>query len=143
MSTRTVQELLDLKAGRIVTVPENASLQDALETMARHRISSLLVVEKGKLVGIVSERDYIRKAVPRRVAPWDVTVSELMTREVVCVGRSESITACMEILCSKRIRHLPVVEDGTVMGLVSITDVLSALRSGTGDEEASREPGCL
>lgn len=133
MSTHTVQELLDLKPGRVVTIPENALLQDALETMARHTISSLLVIEDGKLVGIVSERDYIRKAVPRRLAPWDVTVGELMTREVVCVGRSDSIKTCMELMCSNRIRHLPVVEGETVVGLVSITDVLSAFRSGSDD----------
>jgi CBS domain-containing protein len=68
MSTRTVQQLPDLKPGRVVTIPANASLQDALETMVRHTISSLLVVEGGKLVDTVSECDYIRKAVSRRLS---------------------------------------------------------------------------
>jgi CBS domain-containing protein len=143
MSTHTVQELLNVKPGRVVTIPENALLQDALETMARQTISSLLVVKDGKLVGIVSERDYIRRATPRRVAPWDVTVGELMTREVICVGRNDLIKTCMQLMCGNGIRHLPVVEGKTVLGLASITDALGALRSGAGDEEASRQPGCI
>lgn len=129
MSTPTVQQLLDLKPGRILAISKDASLQDALETMVRHTISSLLVIEDGKLVGIVSERDYIRKAVPRRLAPWDVTVGALMTREVISVRKVDSIRTCMELMCINRIRHLPVVDGETVVGMVSITDVLSALRS--------------
>ena len=92
-------------------------------------ISSLLVIEDGKLLGIISARDYIRKAVPRRLAPWDITVSELMTRDVVSVRGDDSVKTCMELMCTKRIRHLPVVAGETVVGLISITDVLSAVRA--------------
>lgn len=129
MAAQTVRELLDLKPGRVMAVPAHASLQEALEKMARETISSLLVIEDGRLVGIVSERDYIRKAVPKRLAPWDVKVEELMTREVISVSNSDSIRTCMELMCTNRIRHLPVVEGDTVVGVVSITDVLGVLHS--------------
>lgn len=129
MSARTVQHLLNLKPSQVTAIAGDSSLQDALELMGRLTISSLLVIEDGKLVGIISERDYIRKAVPRRLAPWDIKVNELMTREVISVRGDDSIKVCMDIMCTKRIRHLPVVEHGTVIGVISITDVLSAIRA--------------
>ncbi|MBC8118712.1 MAG: CBS domain-containing protein [Burkholderiaceae bacterium] len=85
----TVQQLLDAKPDRVVTVAEEVSVQNALELMARHKISALPVVSGSRLAGIVSERDYIRKAVPKRVAPWDIMVREIMTRDVFTVGRSD------------------------------------------------------
>ena len=96
--------------------------------MGRLTISSLLVIEDRSLVGIISERDYIRKAVPRRIAPWDIKVSELMTRDVITVRGVDSLKTCMDLMCTKRIRHLPVVDGETVVGMISITDVLSAVR---------------
>ncbi len=129
MSALTVQQLLNLKPSQTMTISGAASLQDALEKMGRLTISSLLVIEDGKLLGIISERDYIRKAVPRRLAPWDITVSELMTRDVVSVRGDDSVKTCMDLMCTKRIRHLPVVAGETVVGVISITDVLSAVRA--------------
>lgn len=142
MATQTVQQLLDMKPSRVLAIPADASLQDALEMMVRHTVSSLLVIENGKLVGIVSERDYIRKAVPKRLAPWDVTVGELMTREIISVSKIDPIRTCMELMCANRIRHLPVVEGETVVGVVSITDVLSALRPAAGAAGNEQEQTC-
>ena len=129
MSARTVQQLLDSKPSQAITISGAASLQDALEMMGRLTISSLLVIEDGKLAGIISERDYIRKAVPRRLAPWDITVSELMTRDIISVRGNDSVKTCMDLMCANRIRHLPVVAGDTVVGVISITDVLSAVRA--------------
>jgi len=125
----TVQQLLEAKPDRILTIAEDASMQDALEIMARHTISALPVVNGAALVGMVSEQDYIRKAVPKRLAPWDVMVSDIMTREVISVSRSDPISVCMELMCKNRIRHLPVMQAGQLIGMVSISDVLRASRS--------------
>lgn len=128
----TVQQLLDAKPNRVVTIAEEVSVQDALELMARHKISALPVVIGSRLAGIVSERDYIRKAVPKRVAPWDIMVREIMTRDVFTVGKSDSIKACMDLMCANSIRHLPVMHGGELVGMLSITDVLKALRGAPG-----------
>ncbi|MGH8769955.1 MAG: CBS domain-containing protein [Burkholderiales bacterium] len=128
----TVQQLLDAKPDRVMTIAENASVQDALELMARHKISALPVINGVLLTGIVSERDYIRKAVPKRVAPWDVMVRDIMTREVISVSRSDPISACMDLMCTNHIRHLPVMHAEQLIGMLSITDVLRALRGGAG-----------
>lgn len=116
----------------LCTATPDQTMQEALELMAERRISSLPVLEAGRLVGIVSERDYIRKAVPRRLAPWDVRVEDLMTRDVVCVGPSDSVQHCMQLMTAHAIRHLPVVDEGGVRDMVSITDVMRVLvRAGT------------
>lgn len=123
----TVQHLLDSKRDYLITVGPEQTVQDALELMAAHRISSLPVTEGERLLGIVSERDYVWKAVPRRLAPWDLNVCEIMTEEVVCVTRGDSIEHCMDLMSGRSFRHLPVVEDGKLLGIVSITDVVRAL----------------
>ncbi|MDQ3197359.1 MAG: CBS domain-containing protein [Burkholderiales bacterium] len=128
----TVQQLLDSKPHSVVTIAEEVPVQEALELMARHKISALPVVSGSRLAGIVSERDYIRKAVPKRVAPWDITVGEIMTRDVFTVARSDSINACMDLMCANRIRHLPVMHGEALVGMLSITDVLRALRGAPG-----------
>ena len=86
------------------------------------------MVQGNRLVGIISERDYIRKAVPRRVAPWDLQVRDLMTAQVICVSPSATIQECMERMSGNRIRHLPVLEGERLIGVLSITDVVRALR---------------
>ena len=128
MSTRAVGELLQGKDDQVYTVSPDASVQEALELMVAKGISSLPVTLGGTLVGIVSERDYIRKAVPRRIVPWEVRVQEIMTREVICVTRNDTIRDCMERMTSNRIRHLPVVEGGILIGMLSISDIVRALR---------------
>src|SRR3974377_133583 len=109
MSTRVVKEILDTKNRHVFTVSPEASVQDALQVMVSRSISCLLVTRGGDLVGIFSERDYIRKAVPKRVAPWDVRVKDIMTEKVICVTLVNTIRECMELMCNNRIRHLPVV----------------------------------
>ncbi len=128
MSTRAVGELLQGKDDQVHTVSPEASVQEALELMVAQGISSLPVTRGGTLVGIVSERDYIRKAVPRRIVPWEVRVQEIMTQEVICVRRDNTIQDCMERMTSNRIRHLPVVEGDTLIGMLSISDIVRALR---------------
>ena len=128
MSTRVVNDLLQGKADQLFTVAPEASVQEALELMVEKSISSLPVTRDGELVGIVSERDYIRKAVPRRIVPWEIRVQDIMTEPVICVTRETTIQECMERMSSNRIRHLPVVEGPRLVGMLSISDIVRALR---------------
>jgi CBS domain-containing protein len=124
----TVEEVLKKKQHQdLLTVAPDQTVQDALELMAAHRISSLPVLRGDSLVGIISERDYIRKAVPRRIAPWDLKVRDIMTENVICVTRSDTVKECMRLMTSKGIRHLPVVTGGVLDDMVSITDVMRVL----------------
>ncbi|HXR19022.1 MAG TPA: CBS domain-containing protein [Steroidobacteraceae bacterium] len=128
MSTRVVRDLLEGKVQQLLTILPEATVQEALEIMASRRISSLPVTIGADLVGIFSERDYIRRAVPKRIAPWDVRVKDIMTKEVVCVTMDNTIRECMELMSSHRFRHLPVVDAKLLVGMLSISDILKALR---------------
>ena len=126
----TVGDLLEKKRRKVFTIKRDDTVQDALEIMAREKVSSLPVVDdEGLLIGIISERDYIRKAVPERKAPWEIYVRDLMTEKILSITKSDSLKECMKIMSSNRIRHLPVMEESKMLGILSITDVVSALRS--------------
>jgi len=126
----TVGDLLEKKRRKVFTIKRDDTVQDALEIMAREKVSSLPVVDdEGLLIGIISERDYIRKAVPERKAPWEIYVRDLMTEKILSITKSDSLKECMKIMSSNRIRHLPVMEESKILGMMSITDVVSALRS--------------
>ena len=128
MSTRVVRDLLQGKDQQLFTVAPDATVQAALEIMASKRVSSLPVMIDSELVGIFSERDYIRRAVPKRIAPWDVLVKDLMTDKVICVTADQSVRECMELMTGNKFRHLPVVDGKNLVGMLSISDILKALR---------------
>jgi CBS domain-containing protein len=128
MSTRVVSEVLASKNRQLFTILPEATVQEALEIMATKLISSLPVTRGADLVGILSERDYIRQSVPRRVAPWDVLVKDIMTENVVCVTSATPIRECMELMSRHRFRHLPVVDGKTLVGMLSISDIVRALQ---------------
>lgn len=126
----TVGLLLDKRDNHIFTIKPDSTLQDALEIMAKEKISSLPVMNNNdELIGIISERDYIRKAIPERKIPWEIHVKDYMTENVITVVKTDLLQECMKIMSTNRIRHLPVIEDGTMVGVISITDVVRALRS--------------
>ena len=128
MSTRVVSELLASKNRQLFTILPEATVQEALEIMASKRISSLPVTRGAELVGILSERDYIRQSVPRRIAPWDVLVKDIMTANVISVTSNATIRECMELMSRHRFRHLPVVDGKTLIGMLSISDIVRSLR---------------
>ena len=128
MATRLVSDLLHSKDAQVFSIGSEVTVQEALETMVAKGISSLAVTSGAALIGIVSERDYIRKAVPRRIVPWEIRVQDIMTREVICVTRDDTIQTCMERMSTNRIRHLPVVDGTALVGMLSISDVVRALR---------------
>jgi CBS domain-containing protein len=128
MATRVVRDLLHGKDAQVFSIGSEVTVQEALETMVAKGISSLAVTSGAALIGIVSERDYIRKAVPRRIVPWEIRVQDVMTREVICVTPDDTIQTCMERMSTNRIRHLPVVDGTALVGMLSISDVVRALR---------------
>ena len=122
----TVAQLLRSKGTRIWSVGPDATVYDALALMAQHDVGALPVLQGGALVGIVSERDYARKVILQGRASRDTKVREVMTAEVVTVAPDATMQVCRQLMTERRIRHLPVVRDGELQGIVSIRDVVEA-----------------
>jgi len=125
----TVQQILQNKGNAVFSIDANASIYEALELMAEKDIGALLVFEQDKLVGIFSERDYARKVVLQGKSSKQTPVSEVMSRRVVYVRPHQTTEECMALMTAKHFRHLPVLEDDHVVGVISIGDVVKALIS--------------
>lgn len=121
-----VKEILDKKGNQYWYVSPDATVYEAIELMAQKDIGSLLVVENEKLIGILSERDYARKVILQGHASKSTKVSEIMTSNLICVHPDNQVEECMALMTSKHIRHLPVMENDQIMGVISIGDVVNA-----------------
>ena len=126
---RTLEQILAAKSTGICSVAPNASVLSALRLMAEKEVGALVVLEGSQLVGMFSERDYARKVVLAGKTSIDTPVSKIMTDKVICVTLDQTIPQCMELMTDKRIRHLPVVKDGRVIGVLSIGDLLKEMLS--------------
>ena len=126
---KNVARLLDEKGTDVWTIEPGSSVYRALEVMAEHGVGALVVMEHDRPVGIISERDYARKVILLDRGSRDTTVSEIMTSDLKTVTRDETISDCMELMTEQRIRHLPVVEDDRLIGIISIGDVVRAVIS--------------
>lgn len=124
-----LRQLLHSKSAGIWSVTSTASVFDALQSMAEKNVGALLVIDDGTLVGIISERDYARKVVLKGKSSKDTFVKEIMTEKVVYVRPDESIEECMALMTEKHIRHLPVIDKGEIIGVISIGDVVRAVIS--------------
>ena len=124
---RTVRQMLDGKPAQVYAVAPDDSVIDAVRMMAERGVGAVLVMQGVDLVGIVSERDYARKVVLQSRSSADTAVREIMTPEVITVGPSSSVSRCMQMVTEHRIRHLPVVDEGVVVGVVSIGDLVKAV----------------
>lgn len=124
---RTVRQLLASKTSEIHAIAPDAPVIDAIKLMADKRIGAVLVMQGGRLVGILSERDYARKIVLQGRSSADTSVSDIMTGDVVTVGLHDTADRCMQIVTESRIRHLPVMENDMVVGIVSIGDLVKAV----------------
>ncbi|MGE0593281.1 MAG: CBS domain-containing protein [Vicinamibacterales bacterium] len=125
----TVRQLLDGKPHRLLSVSPTATVYTALERMADYDVGALVVLSEGHLVGIFSERDYARRGILTGKMSRETLVEELMTDRVLCVHPGETIAGCMSLMTQGRVRHLPVIDHGDLVGLVSIGDVVKALIS--------------
>lgn len=124
-----VSTILGEKGHEIYSIALGASVYKALELMENNNIGALLVFDQQQLVGIISERDYAREIILKGRSSKDTPVSEVMTRELVCVTPDKSVQICMSLMTTKHIRHLPVMESGKVVGIISIGDVVKSIIS--------------
>lgn len=124
---RTVAQLLMEKPRRLLDIDPDATVLEAVQRMADHHVGSLLVMRNGRLVGIVTERDYARKVILRNRTSATTQVLDIMTASVITVDPHVSARQCMRMMTDQRIRHLPVVEHGEVIGMVSIGDLVRAV----------------
>jgi CBS domain-containing protein len=124
---KTVKDILQIKGQGVWSVAPDMAVYDALKLMADKNVGAVLVLEAGKLVGILSERDYARKVILHGKSSKDTHVREIMTEKVVCVHPDTILEVCMELMTDKRIRHLPVVEGDQLIGVISIGDVVNAI----------------
>ena len=120
----TVRSILDSKGHNILSVEPDAKLTAAIKTLGERKIGAVLVMSQGRLEGILSERDIVRVLGERGAAVLDEPVSSVMTRKVVSCRQADTVAAIMEMMTLGKFRHLPVVEDGRVVGLISIGDIV-------------------
>jgi len=119
-----VKDLLNVKGNEVWTIAPDASVRKALEIMADKQIGALLVLEENKPVGVFSERDLARRIIRALEAPLDQPVSRYMTSPVITVKPLQTVEECMELMTDKHVRHLPVMEEGQLLGIISIGDVV-------------------
>ena len=119
-----VKNILTSKGNAVFSVEPNVTVYKAIELMCQKNIGGLLIVENDKLAGIFTERDYARKLILKGKSSKDTPISELMTKDPFTVSPESSIEQCMEMMSDKRIRHLPVVDDDKLVGMISIGDVV-------------------
>jgi CBS domain-containing protein len=120
----TINSILKHKGGEIWSVSPDQSVYEAIEKMADKGVGALLVISEGKVAGVISERDYARKVILQGRSSKETQVKEIMTSTVIHVTRHQSLEECMTIMTNHHIRHLPVMEDEHLLGMVSIGDLV-------------------
>ena len=121
---KIVKQILQSKTRGVLAISPDATVYDALKQMANEEVGALLVIDAGKLVGIISERDYARKVILHGKSSKEIQVREIMTSKIVYVTTMHTVDECMALMTDKRIRHLPVYEDNRLVGVVSIGDLV-------------------
>lgn len=124
---KVIKELLDSKGHDVWTIGPDDSVYDALKLMADKEIGALVVVDAGRTVGLLSERDYARNVILKGRMSRDTPVKDIMTTRVVCARPDQSVEECMALITDKRIRHLPVINGGNLIGIISIGDLVKAI----------------
>jgi len=123
----TVQRLLQHKGHTVWSIPPDASVFEAVQLMADKRVGALMVVDRNELVGVISERDYAREIVLKDRVSRDTPVSAIMTQRVLYVRPQQTLEECMALMTEKHLRHLPVLDNGRLVGVVSMRDVVKDL----------------
>jgi CBS domain-containing protein len=119
-----VRDILKMKGSAVFTVAPDVTVYQGIELMCEKNIGGLLITENGQPVGIFTERDYARKVVLKGKSSKGTLLGEIMTSKLITVSSEHTVEACMEVMTDKKIRHLPVVDDGQITGLISIGDVV-------------------
>jgi len=131
---KLVKHLLDSKGREIISIVQDASVFDAIKLMAERSIGSLLVMDGDALKGIVTERDYARKVIIKGRASETTPVADIMTTDLITASPDQTVNECMTLMTRKRIRHLPVIIDSKVAGMISIGDLVQAIISDQQEE---------
>ncbi len=121
----TVRDIVQKKGGEIWTTSSTTTVYDAIGLMGEKNIGALVAVENDEVIGVLSERDYSRKVVLQGRTSRDTLVGDILSRPAITVNCADSIETCMKLMTSRRIRHLPVVEDGKLIGLISMGDLVN------------------
>ena len=124
---KLVKHLLDRKGRQIISVKPDDTVLEAIRVMAEKNIGAVVVMQDDQLCGIMSERDYARKVIVKGRASDETSVADIMTSEVTTTCDNETVNNCMEMMTEKKVRHLPVVDDGRVVGMISIGDLVEAI----------------
>ncbi len=126
---KTIKRLLEAKGYDVWSITPDASVYEAIKLMADRNVGALLVLESGKLVGVISERDCTRRLILKERAAKDTQVREVMTSGVIYVRPDQTVEDCMALMTAKRVRHLPVLADDQLIGIVSIGDLVKDIIS--------------
>jgi CBS domain-containing protein len=124
---KIVKNILEEKGFDVYTITSDATVYETLQKMAEKNIGALMVMEEDKIVGMISERAYARKILLKGKFSKDVPVSEIMETNLIHVTQEQDIETCMELISGKRVRHLPVVENDRLVGIISIGDIVKAM----------------
>ena len=125
----TIRKLLDDKGHDVVSVDVQSRVYDAIEKMSADNIGSVTVVDNGKLVGIFTERHYARRVFLKGKASPDTLIADVMSRNPICIVPEQTVEECMAVMTENSIRHLPVVEDNQIIGIISIGDLVKSIIS--------------
>lgn len=129
-----VKHLLEAKGSKVFSIAPDAPVLEAIKHMAEHRVGALLVMRGDELVGVLSERDYARKVILQGRSSSQTAVSDIMTAQPLTVGPDTDVFECMRLCTESRIRHLPVVHDNAVVGVISIGDLVKAVIDAQAEE---------
>ena len=122
-----VKDVLNEKGHDIWSIGPDASVFEAIEMMAQKEVGALLVLDAGKLIGIISERDYTRKVILKGKSSREIKIRTIMTSPVICADTEQDVKECMALMTSKKIRHLPVLENNRLTGMVSLGDLVQSI----------------
>ena len=119
-----VRQILKARSGQVWTISKDSTILDGLKLMAEKQIGSLPVLEGEQVVGIFTERDFARRVGPDRRKPEETRIEEVMTRELITVDPDQTVNDCLMLMTENHIRHLPVMDEGRLVGIISVGDVV-------------------